>query len=145
MREHWAVACKWWLINRSIAGKMNYLAKCVSFNGISPTTATIVLGWVGQRAGSQSCRKAMNNFRWLWMKWFQVTDCEWKKHYTEHWWSIHNDWSCTHGNWKVILLLLYIANIFAAIIGKIANNRVTSPFWEWASTDPQRFLGVHLD
>jgi len=44
MVELWAVACKYWLIYRSIAGKLNHLARYISCNRMRATGARILLG-----------------------------------------------------------------------------------------------------
>jgi hypothetical protein len=45
MGEYWAVACKYWLINRNIVGKLNYLARCIDFNTIRVTSIRRLLHW----------------------------------------------------------------------------------------------------
>jgi len=45
-----------------------------------------------------------------------------------------------YGNYTVIWLLLCITDVLAAFIGKRDSDTVTTPFWECASTERQRFL-----
>jgi len=44
MGEYWAVACEYWLINRTIVGEMHHLARCINFNSMGATSAWILLG-----------------------------------------------------------------------------------------------------
>jgi len=44
MEEYWAVVCKWWLINRRIASRINYLARCMNYNRMKSTSIRILLG-----------------------------------------------------------------------------------------------------
>jgi len=45
MEEYWAVTCKYWLINRSIAGKLNYLTRYIDFNRMRVTSTRRLLGF----------------------------------------------------------------------------------------------------
>jgi len=58
--------------------------------------------------------------------------------------SIYYMWSCKYGNWSVIWLWLCITDVLAAFIGKRDINKVTAPFREWASTEHQWCLALHL-
>jgi len=44
MGEYGAVACKYWLINRTIAGILNELARCIKFNTMRAISARRLLG-----------------------------------------------------------------------------------------------------
>jgi len=123
------VACEQWLINRSIAGKMNDFARCINFNRMRVSSARLLLGLALAKAESRSCRQASDISKLLWTQLSMAADVEWTIHHNEHQRSVNNYWSCNHRNWIVICLLLCLTNSLAASIGGRASGTVTAPFW----------------
>jgi len=90
--EWWAVEREYWLINRSIVGEMNHLARSINFDRIRATSVRILLAQLCQWAESPSVRNATNQFKSLWIQLLMAADYEWTIHENEHQWSMNNCW-----------------------------------------------------
>jgi len=55
IRDYWAVASEYWLINRTIVGKMNYLARYINFIRMRATSVRRLL-----------CLVMPNGHVWIW-------------------------------------------------------------------------------
>jgi len=97
-----------------------------------------------QMAKSWLGRKSAITFKSLSRQLLMAADIEGTIHYNECYRSVDNYLSCKYDNWKVIWSLICSTNILATCIGKRHSDTVTAPFWNWASTDRQWFLGFHL-
>jgi len=96
------------------------------------------------RADSQPARKATDKFKSVSVQLSIAADFEWTIHWNQRQQSVNNFWSSKFGNWKVIWSLLCISDIMAAFIGKKQGDTVTTPFWEWVSTERQWCSALNL-
>jgi len=143
MGQYWAVPGEYWLINRSIAGEMNTLAKCINFNRMRASSEWILLGSALPKGRVSITQRCNNLFKSLLSELPLAADMERTMHYNRGQRNVNDNWSCKYSNWKVLWLLLCITDILAAFMGRRDSDTVTAVFWQWASTDTRWLLAFH--
>jgi len=95
-------------------------------------------------ANCQFVRKTTKNVKSWWKLLLMAPDVEWTIHWNVCQRRVNNLFFCIYGNYTVIWLLLCITDVLAACIGKWGSNTVTTPFWEWASTERQQLVVLYV-
>jgi len=144
MGEWWEVACEYRLINRCIAGAMKLLTRYINFSHVRANSARMILHTALPQGQVLIWEKTTKMSISGWKLLSMAADVERIIQWIECQQSVNESLFCKSSNYTEIWSLLCITNVLAAFIIKRNINTVTALFWEWASTERQRFLASHL-
>jgi len=135
MGEWWAVACRYQLINRCIAGAMKILAWNIYFDRVRVNSARMLLRsalsqgqvsiWQKDYQYIQIIMKTIIDGSWCWVDNILT------------WVSTERQWFgvCKDGNCTTVWPLWCITDMLAAFIGKWDSEMLHAAFREWAWTE----------
>jgi len=143
-----AVACKYRLINRCIAGVMYLLPRYINFYSMRVNSSRMLLCTALPQGRVSICHKDNQKVRCIMKPIIDDSRCGmaniWKWASTECQWSVNDFSLCIIGNLSSEWLQTSIDEILAAFMGKNNSNTLPTTFWNWASMECQQIMVFHI-